>query len=123
MDRLSQPRLRGRAADIDEAVRIHTAVAGARPLGLLPGPHSVNTLRIGAEEGGFLYLADTYADELPYWQRIAGRQQLIVPYTLDANDMRFRDAAGVQQRRPVLQLSEGHVRRALSRGRRGAGRR
>ena len=81
-------------ADIDEAVRIHTAVAGARPLGLYQGRTSENTIRIGAEEGGFLYLADTYADELPYWQLIGGRQQLIVPYTLDANDMRFATPQG-----------------------------
>ncbi|MCW6509072.1 allantoinase PuuE [Lichenifustis flavocetrariae] len=81
-------------ADIDEAIGIHTAVAGARPLGLYQGRTSSQTLQIGAQEGGFLYLADTYADELPYWQRISGRQQLIVPYTLDANDMRFATPQG-----------------------------
>ncbi len=81
-------------ADIDAAVRIHTMIAGTRPLGLYQGRTSANTLRLGAEEGGFLYLADTYADELPYWQLIAGRQQLIVPYTLDANDMRFATPQG-----------------------------
>ena len=82
------------AAEIAEAVRLHTDVAGARPLGLYQGRTSAQTLAIGAEEGGFLYLADTYADELPYWQTIAGRQQLIVPYTLDANDMRFATPQG-----------------------------
>ena len=81
-------------ADVEEAIQLHAAVAGSRPLGLYQGRTSVNTLRIGAEEGGFLYLADTYADELPYWQGIAGRQQLIVPYTLDANDMRFATPQG-----------------------------
>ena len=81
-------------ADIDEAIAIHTAIAGARPLGLYQGRTSINTLRVGVEEGGFLYLSDTYADELPYWQTIAGRQQLIVPYTLDANDMRFATPQG-----------------------------
>ena len=69
-------------------------MAGARPLGLYQGRTSVNTLALGALEGGFLYLADAYADELPYWQLIAGRQQLIVPYTLDANDMRFGTPQG-----------------------------
>lgn len=54
----------------------------------------MNTLTVGALEGGFLYLADAYADELPYWHLIAGRQQLIVPYTLDANDMRFATPQG-----------------------------
>ncbi|MDX7950130.1 allantoinase PuuE [Lichenihabitans sp. Uapishka_5] len=81
-------------ADLDAAIGIHEAVTGARPLGLYQGRTSANTLRLGAQEGGFLYLADTYADELPYWQRIAGRQQLIVPYTLDANDMRFATPQG-----------------------------
>lgn len=86
--------LEAERADLDEAVRIHTAVAGVRPLGLYQGRTSVNTLTLGALEGGFLYLADAYADELPYWQLIAGRQQLIVPYTLDANDMRFATPQG-----------------------------
>ena len=81
-------------ADLAEAVHLHTSVAGTRPLGLYQGRTSAQTLAIGAEEGGFLYLADTYADELPYWQIIAGRQQLIVPYTLDANDMRFATPQG-----------------------------
>lgn len=86
--------LEAERADLEEAVRIHTAVAGVRPLGLYQGRTSVNTLTLGALEGGFLYLADAYADELPYWQLIAGRQQLIVPYTLDANDMRFATPQG-----------------------------
>jgi chitin deacetylase len=86
--------LEAERTDLDEAVRIHTAVAGTRPLGLYQGRTSVNTLALGAREGGFLYLADAYADELPYGQLIAGRQQLIVPYTLDANDMRFATPQG-----------------------------
>ena len=81
-------------ADIVRAVALHTAATGARPLGLYQGRTSVNTLALGAEEGGFLYLADAYADELPYWQLISGRQQLVVPYTLDANDMRFATPQG-----------------------------
>lgn len=81
-------------ADIDQAIAIHAAVAGRRPLGLYQGRTSVHTLALGAAEGGFLYLADAYADELPYWQLIGGRQQLIVPYTLDANDMRFATPQG-----------------------------
>jgi OHCU decarboxylase len=81
-------------ADVEEAIGVHAAVAGQRPLGFYQGRTSSNTLRIGAEEGGFLYLADTYADERPYWQLIADRQQLIVPYTLDCNDMRFATPQG-----------------------------
>jgi putative urate catabolism protein len=77
-----------------DAVRIHTEVTGSRPLGWYTGRCSPNTLRLVAEEGGFLYCADSYADDLPYWVTVDGRQQLIVPYTLDANDMRFASAQG-----------------------------
>lgn len=81
-------------AHIAEAVRIHTEVAGERPLGFYQGRCSGSTLRLTMEEGGFLYSADSYADDLPYW--IAGPRGpfLIVPYTLDANDMRFATAQG-----------------------------
>ena len=77
-----------------DAIRIHTEVTGSRPLGWYTGRCSPNTLRLVAEEGGFLYCADSYADDLPYWVTVDGRQQLIVPYTLDANDMRFASAQG-----------------------------
>ena len=49
----------------------------------------MNTVPLGCEEGGFTYLADSYADDLPYWIEHQGKPQLIMPYTLDANDMRF----------------------------------
>ena len=81
-------------AQVEEAVRLHQSVAGERPLGFYQGRSSIHTIHIGAQEGGFLYLADAYADELPYWQEIGGRTQLIVPYTLDANDMRFATPQG-----------------------------
>ena len=81
-------------ADIDEAVRLQTELTGERPLGLYQGRTSVNTLGLGCEEGGFLYLADAYADELPYWIEGAHGPQLVVPYTLDANDMRFATPQG-----------------------------
>ncbi|MDP4022070.1 allantoinase PuuE [Methylobacterium sp. NEAU 140] len=81
-------------ADIDAAIALQTELTGSRPLGLYQGRTSTNTLAIGAAEGGFLYLADSYADELPYWVGLGGRQQLVVPYTLDANDMRFATAQG-----------------------------
>lgn len=77
------------AQHIAEAVRIHTEVTGSRPLGFYQGRASMNTVALGCEEGGFEYLADTYADELPFWHVHEGRPQLMVPYTLDANDMRF----------------------------------
>jgi putative urate catabolism protein len=76
------------------AVASITALTGQRPLGWYTGRTSENTRRLVAEEGGFLYDADSYADDLPYWETIDGRPQLIVPYTLDANDMRFATPQG-----------------------------
>ena len=71
------------------AVETHARVTGERPLGWYQGRTSPNTARLVAEEGGFVYDADSYADDLPYYDTRSGRPQLIVPYTLDANDMRF----------------------------------
>jgi OHCU decarboxylase len=81
-------------AHIAEAVRIHTEVTGERPLGFYQGRTSEHTLRLTMEEGGFLYSADSYADELPYWVEGPRGPHLIVPYTLDANDMRFATPQG-----------------------------
>jgi putative urate catabolism protein len=77
-----------------QAMEILTQVAGERPLGWYTGRTSPNTRRLVAEHGGFLYDADDYNDELPYWAVVEGRPQLIVPYTLDANDMRFATPQG-----------------------------
>ena len=81
-------------SQMDEAVRLHTEVTGAAPLGWYTGRSSPNTLRLAAETGRFAYLADSYADDLPYWVRYGDRDQLIVPYTLDSNDMRFATNQG-----------------------------
>ena len=81
-------------AQMREAIRLHEAVTGARPRGWYTGRCSMNTVRLAAEEGGFAYLADSYADDLPYWIEVGRHHQLIVPYTLDANDMRFSVPAG-----------------------------
>jgi OHCU decarboxylase len=81
-------------AHLNEAIRIHTEVTGERPLGWYTGRTSEHSLRLATEEGGFLYSADSYADELPYWVEGAAAAQLIVPYTLDANDMRFATPQG-----------------------------
>ncbi len=81
-------------AEIAEAIRLHTEVVGERPRGWYTGRCSLNTVRLVAEEGGFSYVADTYADDLPYWMQTGGRDQLIVPYTLDCNDMRFASPQG-----------------------------
>lgn len=78
---------------IEEAVGILTDLCGERPLGWYTGRTSANTRRLVAEYGGFLYDADDYSDDLPFWSRIE-KNHLIVPYTLDANDMRFATAQG-----------------------------
>ena len=77
-----------------QAIEVLTRVAGERPLGWYTGRTSPNTRRLVAEEGGFLYDADDYTDDLPYWAPVGGKPQLIVPYTLDANDMRFAAPQG-----------------------------
>lgn len=76
------------------AVEAIEALTGERPLGWYTGRDSPNTRRLVVEHGGFLYDADSYADDLPYWQQVGGRDHLIVPYTLDCNDMRFATAGG-----------------------------
>ncbi len=79
---------------LQQAIAIHTETTGNRPAGWYLGRCSPNSHRLVAEEGGFLYNADTYADELPYWDNSFDTPQLMVPYTLDANDMRFATAQG-----------------------------
>ena len=74
---------------IAKAIEIHTRLTGDRPLGWYQGRTSPNTARLVVEEGGFTYDADSYADDLPYYDTRHGKPQLIVPYTLDANDMKF----------------------------------
>lgn len=81
-------------AAIAEAIRLHTEVVGSRPRGWYTGRCSENTVRLVAEEGGFDYISDTYDDDLPYWLEVGERDQLIIPYTLEANDMRFATAPG-----------------------------
>ncbi len=81
-------------AEMLEAVRLHTEVTGAAPRGWYTGRCSVNTVRLAADMGGFDYISDTYDDDLPYWLRIGARDQLIIPYTLDCNDMRFATPQG-----------------------------
>ena len=75
---------------INEAIRLHTLATGQRPLGWYTGRCSMNTVDLISEEGGFEYISDSYNDDLPYWRE----QQLIIPYTLDVNDMRFVTAQG-----------------------------
>jgi putative urate catabolism protein len=76
------------------AIEIHERLLGERPLGFYQGRTSPQTRKIVVEEGGFLYDADSYSDELPYWDHDWGRAHLVVPYTLDANYMRYATQQG-----------------------------
>ncbi|MDO6729364.1 allantoinase PuuE [Marinovum sp. 2_MG-2023] len=87
------PEAEERAA-IAEAIRLHTEVVGEAPRGWYTGRCSENTVRLAAETGQFDYISDTYDDDLPYWREYGDRDQLIIPYTLEANDMRFATAPG-----------------------------
>ena len=79
---------------LQKAITIHTRVTGSRPLGWYTGRNSPNTRRLVVEEGGFLYDADSYADDLPYWVHDYSKPHLVIPYTLDNNDMRFATHQG-----------------------------
>ena len=81
-------------AQIVEAIRLHTEVVGAPPRGWYTGRTSINTVRLTAETGGLDWISDTYDDDLPYWIEVGDRNQLVIPYTLEANDMRFATAPG-----------------------------
>lgn len=79
---------------MQQAIEIIQRLTGERPLGWYTGRTSPNTNRLVAEEGGFLYSADDYSDDLPFWQTYGERSQLMIPYTLDTNDMRFAAMQG-----------------------------
>ncbi len=76
------------------AVNTIRELTGSAPLGWYTGRTSENTRRLVAEHGGFVYDADSYSDDLPFWETVAGKPHLIVPYTLDTNDMRFATTQG-----------------------------
>src|ERR1035437_839806 len=80
-------------AQIEETLSLHAEICGSPALGWY-NRSSPRTYRIVSEPGGMLYFADTYADELPFWADVAGKSELFVPYTLDANDMRFATSNG-----------------------------
>ena len=77
-----------------EAIRIHSETTGERPLGWYTGRTSGHTLKLVLDDGGFLYSSDSYGDDLPYWVNGPKGPHLIIPYTLDANDMRFINPQG-----------------------------
>ena len=76
------------------AIEIHKRLTGERPLGWYTGRTSPNTRRLVVEDGGFVDDADDYSDDLPWYDSACGKPQLVVPYTLDANDMRFATPQG-----------------------------
>ncbi len=79
---------------MEQAMEILTRICGQPPIGWYTGRTSENTRRLVAEHGGFLYDADDYSDDLPFWSRVIDRPHLVVPYTLDTNDMRFATPQG-----------------------------
>ena len=81
-------------AHLAEAVRILTGLVGEAPVGWYTGRDSPSTRQLVVEHGGFLYDSDSYADDLPYWTVVDGHDHLVVPYTLDTNDMRFATPQG-----------------------------
>jgi len=79
---------------MQRAIEIQKRLTGERPLGWYTGRTSPNTRSLVVADGGFVYDADDYSDELPWYDTRYGKAQLIVPYTLDANDMRFATPQG-----------------------------
>ena len=79
---------------LNKAIQILADITGERPLGWYTGRNSPNTQRLVMEEGGFLYDSDSYADDLPYWVEGPSKPHLVIPYTLDTNDMRFTQVQG-----------------------------
>jgi OHCU decarboxylase len=93
IDHRDMPEDAERAA-IAEAIRLHAEVVGDPPRGWYTGRSSMNTVRLAAETGAFDWISDSYDDDLPYWREVGARDQLVIPYTLEANDMRFATAPG-----------------------------
>ena len=79
---------------MNKAIKFIKKKFGERPLGWYTGRCSSNTLDLVFEDGGFLYCSDTYSDDLPYWKKKGNKKQLMIPYTLDNNDMRFATNQG-----------------------------
>jgi OHCU decarboxylase len=105
---------------IAEAIRLHTVATGERPRGWYTGRCSLNTVDLVSEEGGFAYISDTYDDDLPYWRVHQGKPQLIIPYTLAANDMRFVTASGFDNGEEYFQFLKDSFDCLYEEGRRGA---
>jgi OHCU decarboxylase len=107
-------------AHLQQAITLHTEVTGARPRGWYTGRCSDNTVDLVAEAGGFAYCADSYADDLPYWHHAEPEPLLIIPYTLDANDMRFASPQGFNSGNQFLAYLKDSFDALLMEGRSGA---
>jgi putative urate catabolism protein len=106
---------------IAEAIHLHTEVTGERPLGWYTGRCSMNTTKLVMEEGGFLYSSDDYSDDLPYFlKKPDGGKHLIIPYTLDANDMRFATPQGFNTGEHFFQYLKDSFDCLYEEGRRGS---
>jgi OHCU decarboxylase len=105
---------------IAEAIRLHTIATGERPTGWYTGRSSLQTVGLVAEEGGFEYISDTYDDDLPYWLPVGDRGQLIIPYTLAANDMRFVTAPGFDNGEEYFQFLKDSFDVLYEEGRQGS---
>ena len=79
---------------MQQAIKTIKDIFGSRPLGWYTGRCSPNTRDLVFDDGGFLYDSDSYSDDLPYWEYRGKKKQLIIPYTLDNNDMRFATNQG-----------------------------
>ena len=79
---------------MQQAIKTIKKIFGSRPLGWYTGRCSPNTRDLVFDDGGFLYDSDSYSDDLPYWEYRGKKKQLIIPYTLDNNDMRFATNQG-----------------------------
>lgn len=78
------------------AIEVQQAATGERPRAWYTGRMSTNTRRLLVEIGGFRYDSDSFADDLPYWEQVSGKAHLVVPYTLDNNDVRYVNGYGLQ---------------------------
>ena len=105
---------------LEQAIALHAAVTGARPRGWYTGRCSVNTVDLVAEAGGFAYCSDSYADDLPYWHHGGPEPLLMIPYTLDANDMRFASPQGFNSGDQFLAYLKDSFDALLDEGRAGA---
>jgi chitin deacetylase len=105
---------------IAESIRLHTEVVGEPPRGWYTGRCSMNTVRLAAETGQFDWISDVYDDDLPYWREVGSRDQLMIPYTLEANDMRFATAPGYIEGEQFFTYLRDTLDTLLAEGARGA---